>query len=289
MTHEAFSDAALVLLGHGTTESEDAAAPVYQHAAALRARALFASVHEAFWKQPPRVAEVLDTVTAPRVFIVPLFMSEGYFSGQVIPRDLGFALTQEDASRVRRRGGHTLVYCRAVGTHPRMTDVVLARARKIVEQFPFPRPPPTGETTLFLAGHGTERAESSRQSVEEHVRRIRATGLYAAVHGIFLEESPRIGECYALATTRNVVIVPFFLSDGPHTQEDIPIQLGEPERVVRARRTAGRPAWRNPTERHGKRVWFASAVGTAPEVVEVILERVSELAGLAQSEGARAG
>lgn len=282
MNRESFGDAALVLLGHGTSESEDAAAPVYQHAATLRARGLFASVHEAFWKQSPRVAEVLAGLATARVFIVPLFMSEGYFSAQVIPRELGFELTEDAASRVQRRGPRTLVYCRPVGTHERMADVALARAREVVERFPFPRPPPPSETTLFIAGHGTERTESSRQSVERLVERIRATGLYAAVHGIFLEESPRIGECYSFATTRNLVIVPFFLGEGPHTQEDIPVQLGEPESVVRARRAAGQPAWRNPTERRDRRVWYASPVGTAPEVAEVILERVREQAALAE-------
>lgn len=282
MNRESFADAALVLLGHGTSESEDAGAPVYQHAAALRGRGLFGSVHEAFWKQSPRVAEVLAGLAAARMFIVPLFMSEGYFGTQVIPRELGFTLTEAAASRVRRRGGQRMVYCRPVGTHERMGDVVLARAREVVERFPFPRPPPPEDTTLFIAGHGTERVESSRQSVEQLVGRIRALGRFAAVHGIFLEESPRIGACYELAATRNVVIVPFFLGEGPHTQQDIPVQLGEPEPVVRARRGAGQPAWRNPTERRGRRVWYSSPVGTAAEVAEVILDRVRELAALAE-------
>ncbi|MDW8310559.1 MAG: CbiX/SirB N-terminal domain-containing protein, partial [Verrucomicrobiales bacterium] len=170
-------------------------------------------------------------------------------------------------------------------THQRMSEVVCARARQVVEQFRVPRPPQPAETTLFIAGHGTERSEQSRKSVEELVGRIRALGMYAAVHGIFLEEAPRISECFNLAATRNVVIVPFFLGEGPHTQEDIPMQLGEPERVVRARRTAGQPAWRNPTERHGRRVWYARPAGTAPEVAGVIIERVVELAAAAQPGG----
>ena len=36
--------------------------------------------------------------------------------------------------------------------------------------------------------------------------------------------------CHALAQTKNLVVVPFFISDGLHTQEDIPVLLGEPER-----------------------------------------------------------
>jgi sirohydrochlorin ferrochelatase len=61
-----------------------------------------------------------------------------------------------------------------------------------------------------------------------------------------------------------------------HTREDIPILLGEPERIVRERISIGQPAWRNPTERHGKFVWYASAVGTDPRIPDVILERVKE-------------
>jgi sirohydrochlorin cobaltochelatase len=63
-----------------------------------------------------------------------------------------------------------------------------------------------------------------------------------------------------------------------HTQEDIPILLGEPERIVRERLASGQPTWRNPTERHDKLVWYAAAVGTEPAIAEVILQRAKELA-----------
>jgi sirohydrochlorin cobaltochelatase len=72
------------------------------------------------------------------------------------------------------------------------------------------------------------------------------------------------------------VVVPFFISDGMHTQEDIPVLLGEPERAVKERLAAGQPTWRNPTEKRGKRVWYAPAVGTEPHIADVILERVRE-------------
>jgi sirohydrochlorin ferrochelatase len=63
-----------------------------------------------------------------------------------------------------------------------------------------------------------------------------------------------------------------------HVREDIPILLGEPERVVRERLAAGQPTWRNPTGRNGKMVWYASAVGSEPGMADVILERVREAA-----------
>ena len=79
-----------------------------------------------------------------------------------------------------------------------------------------------------------------------------------------MEEDPRIADSFLLAQTRNLVIVPFFLSDGLHTMEDIPLLLGEPERIVKQRLAAGQPTWRNPTERHRKLLWYSSAVGTEP-------------------------
>jgi sirohydrochlorin cobaltochelatase len=273
---EDFSDAMLVVLGHGSTKNADSAAPVYQHAAELRRRGMFSGVREAFWKQEPKIKDVLAALaTAPRVFIVPLFISEGYFASDVIPRELGFP------------GGHSSIeiagskrlWCRSVGTHDRMTAVVLGRARGVLEQFPFPRLAKTRETTLIIAGHGTEENENSRRSIERQVELIRAGGEFADVRPAYLEEEPRIAECCGGVVTRNIVVVPFFISDGMHTREDIPILLGEPERVVRERLAAGQPTWRNPTERKGKLIWYASAVGTDPAMAEVIVERVKDATG----------
>jgi sirohydrochlorin cobaltochelatase len=281
-----FSDAALVVLGHGTTQNESSAAPVRQHAAELRRRNIFAAVHEAFWKQDPQIKTVLAEITAPRVFIVPLFISEGYFSTEIIPRELGFSkpstlnpLSSEASGRRRiNLQLSTISYCLPVGTHDRMTGVLLARAREIVERFPFPRAPQPKDITLFIAGHGTEKNDNSCQAIERQAGLLRALNLYADVQAIYLEESPRIADCYSLARTKNLVVVPFFISDGLHTQEDIPVLLGEAKGAVARRLAAGQPAWRNPTEKNGRRVWYAAAVGSEPHLADVILERVREAA-----------
>ncbi len=265
------SDGALVLLGHGSSHNRFAAAPIHQHAVELRRRRIFAEVREAFWKQEPHLKQVLSKLSGQRVFIVPLFISEGYFSSTVIPRELGLATDSGPKTQ-----DATLIYCKPVGTHPGMTDVLLARAREVAEKFPFPCPPPPGETTLFLAGHGTEQNENSRQAIERQVELIRATNHYAAVHGVFLEEAPRISQCYELAHTRNVVVVPFFISEGAHSQEDIPVLLGETRRTVAERLSAGQLPWRSPTERKGKLVWYGSVAGTAPQIADIVLERVLE-------------
>jgi len=275
-----FSDAALVLVGHGSTVNADSATPACLHADELRRRGLFAQVREAFWKQEPYVWQVLRAVFAPRVFVVPLFISEGYFTEEVIPRELGFCRAGETHfSRVQQRGGQTLYYCGPVGTHTSMTEVLLARARDIVEKFPFPRAPKPSDTALFIAGHGTGNNENSRKAIEQQVELIRGRQLYPEVHAVFMEEDPRIGDCCRLATAKNIVMVPFFISDGLHSYEDIPVMLGAPKRVVRERMQQGQPTWRNPTEREGKRIWYTASIGSEPHLPDVILERVREAAG----------
>jgi sirohydrochlorin cobaltochelatase len=274
VVQENFQDAALVILGHGSPKNTDSAAPVFQHAAELRRRGLFAGVRESFWKQEPNVRQVLAELSARRVFIVPLFISEGYFSSEVIPRELGF-----DANSQLNTQNSQLRYCRPAGTHESMTAVILARAREVVARFPFPRAPRPAETTLFIAGHGTEQNDNSRKAIERQVELIRAFNEYAAVLGVFMEEEPRIAQCHEMARTKDIVVVPYFISDGLHTQEDIPVLLGESARAVQQRLASGRATWHNPTERRGRLIWYASAVGTDPQVADVILERVREAAG----------
>jgi sirohydrochlorin cobaltochelatase len=279
VTREDFSEAALILLGHGTEQNAASAAPALQHAAELRRRKCFATVREAFWKQEPQVIEVLGRLMERRVFVVPLFISEGYFSDQVIPERLGFEKAgQGTPARIQQRGAQKVIYCRPVGAHAGMTKLLLSRARGIVGKFPFPRAPKPKDTSLFIAGHGTTRNENSRAPIDHQVQLLRELGLYASVHALFLDEKPEIAECYELAQTRNIVVVPFFISNGLHVVEDIPVLLGEPKRIVQQRLASGQPTWRNPTERRGKLVWYAGSVGTDPLMADLVLERVREAA-----------
>jgi sirohydrochlorin cobaltochelatase len=279
---DSFQDAALVVLGHGTVLNEDSAAPVHQHVAELQRRGGFGEVRAAFWKQSPHVTTVLAELKFARIFIVPLFISEGYFASEVIPRELGFPATASPATtRTLERDGCRWHYCPPVGTHPRMTRIILNRAAEMATRHPFPRSPKPADTTLFIAGHGTERSARSRAAVERQAELIRAMNLYAEVEAVFMDDEPRIAGCQARAKGRHVIVVPFFISDGLHVVEDIPVLLGEPEPVVKARLATEQATWRNPTEHHGKLTWYSRAVGSEPGLIEVIMERVSEAVVLA--------
>jgi sirohydrochlorin cobaltochelatase len=270
-----FSDAALVVLGHGTTLNTGSAAPILQHTAELRRRKIFAAVRYGFWKQEPHIKKALAEISAARVFIVPFFISEGYFSTEIIPQELGFSFPENLKLKTKNSEWH---YCRPVGSHDLMTKVILARAKEVGEKFPFPRAPKPADTTLLITGHGTGRNANSRKAVERQAELIRALDIYAEVSAVFMEETPFVKGCHETVKTKNIVVVPFFISDGLHAVEDIPVLLGEPERLVKERLAAGQPTWRNPTERGGKLIWYSPSVGTEPLLADVILERVREAA-----------
>jgi sirohydrochlorin cobaltochelatase len=266
----------LVLIGHGSTKNDRSAESVLLQAASLRQRHVFAEVHAAFWKTDPGILDVVAGIQCQTVFLVPFFVSEGYFSEIAIPRLLGFSPFTHPVDRIQNRDGKLLVYTRPVGVHDSVTDVLLARAKEVIDQHPFPVRPANADVSLFVAGHGTQQSSNNRLAIEAHAERIRGRGIYRSVHSVFLEESPEIGCCYQLASTSNIVVVPCFLSDGLHVAEDIPMLLGAPEEVVRRRLASGMPTWRNPTERNGKLVWYSSAIGSENHLPDVILCLVEE-------------
>lgn len=252
---------ALVIAGHGSTVNPDSSAPTFAHAGEIRRRGLFGEVACAFWMEQPALREVLNTVECDDVYVVPNFISKGYFTRNVIPRELGLA------GEITVRGARTIKYCEPVGNHPRMTELLLWRVREVA-----PDVPPC-ETSLLIIGHGTSRNENSSSAVKEQVRRILAHGEYAEVLGAFLEEEPFVTGWREVVTQPNVVAVPFFISDGLHGSQDIPALLGIGSgRMQAAEKTAGFRRYRHFVD--GRAVHYAGAIGTEPQFADLILDQV---------------
>ena len=82
------------------------------------------------------------------------------------------------------------------------------------------------ETSLLIVAHGTDLNENSAVAAKREAEKIRALGKYAAVLNVYMEEPPLVSDWRKLTKTPNVVVVPFFISDGLHSYEDIPRLLG---------------------------------------------------------------
>src|SRR5213083_1641071 len=233
------ANSALLIVGHGSTVNPDSSAPTLAHAAEIRRRKVFADVGCAFWKEEPSLRDAIflfDPEVIREVYVVPNFISEGYFTQTVVPREL-----ELNGRITKRSNGQVWKYCEPVGNHPMMTELLLKRASEVA-----PGVDPA-ETSLMIVAHGTDLNENSAVAAKREAEKIRALGKYATVLNVYMEEPPLVTDWRKLTKTSNVVVVPFFISDGLHSYEDIPRLLGiASERSTRLR-SAGRSTARQAT------------------------------------------
>jgi len=264
MSYKKRKNSALVIVGHGSTQNPDSSAPTLVHADKIRERGLFAEVVSCFWKEEPSMRELFYQVEAPEIFVVPNFISEGYFTKSVIPREL-----ELEGPVTRRADGRVVKYCEPVGSHERMTEVLLHRAAETAPDVP------PGETTLFIVGHGTALNDNSAKAAKDQVRLIEEMGIYGEVLSAYMEEAPLISEWDTLSQFPNVLVVPFFIADGLHSYEDIPVLLGFETETGKA--ASQQEVFRqNPYHLRGKTLYYASAIGTEPLMADLILDQVED-------------
>ena len=208
--------------------------------------------------------EAIYLIDSDEVYVVPDFISEGYFTQDVIPRELQLTGPTTTVH------GKTFHYCLPVGVHRSMTDLILKRAREVA-----PGVDPA-ETTLIITGHGTGLNQNSTKAIRDQADLIAKSGAnYAAVMDAYMEEQPFIAEWDKLSNTPNVVVVPFFISDGLHSYQDIPVLLGIENEVGAA--ASQREIFRqNPHHLRGKTLYYSSAIGTERLLADVILDQISD-------------
>lgn len=257
-------DAALLIVGHGSTENPDSSTPYFDHADEIRTRGLFAEVHCCFWKEEPSLREARFLIDSDEVYVVPDFISEGYFTQEVIPREL------ELTAPTTRVHGKTWHYTRPVGVHPSMTEIISRRAREVAPDVD------PAQTTLFIVGHGTGLNQNSTKAVRNQAELIKASDAgYAEVIDSYMEEQPFIADWAKLSKTPNVVVVPFFIADGLHSYQDIPVLLGieKDEGEAASQREVFR---HNPYHLRDKTLYYSSAIGTGRQMADVVLDLVDD-------------
>jgi sirohydrochlorin cobaltochelatase len=269
-------DSGLLIVAHGSTVNPDSSAPTLAHAAEIRRRKVFVDVGCAFWKEEPSLRDALflfDPEAIREVYVVPNFISEGYFTQTVVPREL-----ELNGRITKRSNGQIWRYSDPVGNHPLMTELLLKRAGDVA-----PDAAPA-ETSLLIVAHGTDLNENSAVAAKREAEKIRALGKYAAVLNVYMEEPPLVSEWRKLTKTPNVVVVPFFISDGLHSYEDIPRLLGI---VVAAGVDRGEPGSGLPAAAHGKifrqnphaidgrKLFYAPSIGTDAGVADIIIQQAT--------------
>jgi sirohydrochlorin cobaltochelatase len=246
--------AALLIVGHGSTVNSTSSTPTLTHAATIRSRGIFAEVACCFWKEEPSLRDAVFFFRDPairEVYVVPNFISEGYFTRTVIPRELELA-----GPETTRASGQIWKYCEPVGSHETVTTHLLERASEIA--------PGINEknAALLIVAHGTSLNDNSAVAAKEQAEKIRHLGRYAEVLNVYMEEPPLVSDWVSLTKSKNVVVVPFFISDGLHSYEDIPALLGMPPG------TEDRPC-----QLQGRSLFYSTAIGTDCRFADVIIEQ----------------
>ena len=231
---------ALVLAGHGSHLNANSSAPIHAHARELRRRGKFEGVQTAFWKEEPSLARALDGCAARDVVVVPVFISNGYFTRTVIPREMRLD------GPVTVRDGQRIAYTGPVGADASLAEVIVDRALEAGAR---------QDDAVAVLGHGTRRDSESEKNVYAMAERVGATGRFAEAGAIFLDQEPGMLDLLERFSAPTVVVVPLFIAEGWHVGQTIPADLALDGAETR---------------RAGRTVRYTSPVGTHPSVADVI-------------------
>jgi sirohydrochlorin ferrochelatase len=205
---------AAVLASHGDRGGGGANRALTSCASYVRSLTGFRAVAAGVLKGEPSLEDALHAADAAdpcEIVVSPLFMADGYFTGQVLPRRVA-ALRL--ASRVR--------ILPPLGLDPRVADLAHTRALKAAETANFL----PSRSRLLLVGHGSKFDTASADATHAAADRIARTETFASVAVAFLEEPPFLETVLAEPQTPTIVCG-YFFGEGMHAGEDIPILVGQ--------------------------------------------------------------
>jgi sirohydrochlorin cobaltochelatase len=240
---------ALILAGHGSHISPQTAGLVWSYVDQLRAWGAADEITACLWKETPAFSQVLDTVAAKQIVIVPVFTARGYFSATVIPAEMRLE------GSITRRGDRTIYYTRTIGEHPYLAAIVRQRVENALTDHQIN----PSEAAVAVIGHGTRRSPESRAATRQQADTLRRQQLVAETVDVYLDDEPDIPSVYRTTQSRNIIAVPFFLAPGSHVTSDVPAALGINPDIM-------------PATVNGRQVYYTPPVGTDDAICRLILE-----------------
>lgn len=270
MVRTRWTDAALLLAGHGLATNPDGALSVLNHAETLRARGLFADVRAGFLRQEPELAAVLAQFDSPRVYVVPLLASKGHIADKVMAGRLN--LSGPTPRRIVSGRGQELLFCDPVGTHPDIPALLGKQIAGLCRKHDLS----PGTTDVVLVGHGTPRNPKSSERTQEVAGILAEQGIAARVHALFLEQDPLIDVWRDRVKADNVIVAPFLIANWYHGSEDLPGRIGLDPQADALKRLARESGSAGPYEVAGRRLWYLSPLGNEPEIADLVLAMVED-------------
>jgi sirohydrochlorin ferrochelatase len=141
-----------------------------------------------------------------RPLIYPLFMTEGWFTGDNLRKRLH---TAPDARVLR-----------PLGVSPALPDLAANFLREVLAE----RNWAAGDTQLFIAGHGSGRSHNSARDTRAFANALAQRITFAEQRVGFVEEPPYLAD-QAAGLGQQSICLPFFAMTLGHVIDDIPEAL----------------------------------------------------------------
>jgi len=200
---------ALLLAAHGERRVGAGNEGAAELAARLTECGIATEIAYGFLKGAPSIGDAVRRLARRDLLVYPLFLSDGYFTKTLLPRQLDQAGAFD-----RGRATHLLP---PLGVDPALVDLILERARSVVRIQAWA----LARTELVLLAHGSHNNSASRRAAERIARTIASTRIFARVHQAFLEEAPFFQD--AVARSRGpAIVLGLFVGEGLHGGDDAP-------------------------------------------------------------------
>lgn len=246
----------VIIVAHGSTVSAEAHEAATQHAVTLRQSHRYGVVQTCFLaaSDQPRL------LPQGEIFLLPFFMSNGYFVTIRIPELFGLE------KGMRFEPDRKIYQCDALGVDPELAKLIVTMVREICEE-KFYAP---SAVHVVLVAHGSSKSNASFEATRLQQAALEATGSFGCVSSVFLNQAPSLEEWLNQRVQDDIplILVGLFAAEGPHATEDVPA-------AIEKRRREGGPR---------DKIHYAGAVGTRPEIVKLIQHSISRCAATVATE-----
>lgn len=264
-----FHNAALLIAAHGSPGSLGGRTSTRKVAQSIARLGLFGEVAAGFLTEKPYVDEMLKTLDAPEVYVVPNMTANGYITTHKLPQALD--LTGRVTERIGPRGRQRVILTEPVGTHPLVSRIMANRVKVVMESLGLDEE----ETALVVVGHGSTKSRASFTRTENVANELGSFGLDISTVTAYLEEAPFVKDWQDLTDAETVVFAPFLISDGFHGSQDIPLAIGFKPNDKTFQETLSK-GHVNETVADGRRIIYIPPLGDEADMADLVLARVKQ-------------
>lgn len=212
----------LVLAAHGSLAADNCNQPLHDLAESIESaqrrfsgqQRTFDRVTPAFLNGEPEMTQVLEALPSGDVVVVPVMTSDGYYLRKL----------QSKFEENRNFNEFRIVVTPVIGLHPSIPRRIGKRISHWLTELELQ----PEQTTAVVVGHGTRRNATSGRATIALTESLRQQFPKLKFASAFLDQDPTAESVAAEITSNNTLIIPFLISRGPHSTEDIPEAFGLP-------------------------------------------------------------